>query len=84
HIITFWSHSFETLILSTITKDIPTQTIYPAHNSEELSQYTAANSVFLGANFWLEWSIESLNKEYFELPENSSYKIVEIDQIIKN
>jgi hypothetical protein len=83
HIITFWSHSFETLILSTITEDLPAQTIYPASNSEELDKYTAPNSVFLGANFWLEWNIESLNQKYFELPEKAAYKKIEIDQIYK-
>lgn len=85
HINTFWSHSFETLILSTITDDIPTQTIYAANNSEDLSKFTSEpNSVFLGANFWLEWSIESLNQKYFKLPENTPYKKIEIDQIYKN
>lgn len=85
HIITFWSHSFETLILSTITEDIPTQTIYAANNTEDLSKYTSEpNSVFLGANFWLEWDIQSLNSKYFDLPENTPYKKIKIDQIYKN
>jgi hypothetical protein len=80
HIITFWSHSFETLIMSTITKDIPTQTIYPATSLEDLTQYTTKpNSVFLGANFWLEWDIQNLNSKYFELPDNTSYKMISIN-----
>ncbi|MBN1985305.1 MAG: hypothetical protein JW761_03320 [Prolixibacteraceae bacterium] len=82
HILTFWSYSIETLLLSAITEDLPTQTIYSANNPEELSKYTTnPNSVFLGPNFWLEWDIESLNSNYFVLPENTPYKIIDIDNL---
>ncbi len=82
HFITFWSHSFETLILSTISDGIPTQTIYPANNVEELTKYTStATDVFLGANFWLEWGITDLNPKYFKLPNNLPYKVVKIEDL---
>lgn len=82
HILTFWSYSFETLILSAITDEIPTQTIYSANNPQELVKYTnGPNSVFLGTNFWLEWNIQSLNPKYFDLRDRTPYKIIDIDNL---
>lgn len=79
---TYWSHSFETLILSSITKNIPTQTIYPANDPSQLIKYTGnANNVFLGADFWLEWNIDNLNPKYFNLSKELSYAIVKIDDL---
>lgn len=78
----FWSHSFETLILSAISDEIPTQTIYPASNIDELSKYTeGATDVFLGADFWLEWGIKDLNPKYFELPTHLPYKAIKIEDL---
>jgi len=82
HHYTYWSHSFETLILSTITDNIPTQTIYPSNDISQLIKYTEnANNVFLGADFWLEWNIDNLNPKYFNLSKELSYAIVQIDDL---
>ncbi len=82
HYNTFWSYSFETLILSTITKNIPTQTIFPANDISKLKKYTeGSNDVFLGADFWLEWSIDNLNHSYFNLSKELPYAIIKIDEL---
>jgi hypothetical protein len=82
HHYTYWSHSFETLILSSITANIPTQTIYPANDISQLTKYTEnANNVFLGADFWLEWNIDNLNPKYFNLSKELPYRIVKIDDL---
>ena len=82
HHYTYWSHSFETLILSSITANIPTQTIYPANDTSQLTKYTEnANNLFLGADFWLEWNIDNLNPKYFNLSKEMSYAIVKIDDL---
>jgi hypothetical protein len=79
---TFWSYSFETLLLSAITENIPTQTIYPANNIAQLTKYTEnANSIFLGAEFWLEWNIGNLNPKYFDLPKETAYVVIKIDEL---
>ncbi len=77
-----WAHSFETLILSKIEKELPTQTIYPANDLTKLSKYTQdVNDVFLGADFWLEWEIDGLNPRYFDLPTNYPYKVIKISEL---
>ncbi|MDP2336109.1 MAG: hypothetical protein Q8N05_06605 [Bacteroidota bacterium] len=82
HHYTYWSHSFETLILSSITDNIPTQTIYPANDISLLTKYTEnANNVFLGADFWLEWNIDNLNHKYFNLSKELPYAIIKIDEL---
>ena len=82
HHYTYWSHSFETLILSSITKNIPTQTIYPANDVSQLTKYTEnADNIFLGADFWLEWNIDDLNHKYFNLSKELPYRIVKIDDL---
>jgi hypothetical protein len=82
HHYTYWSHSFETLILSSITDNIPTQTIYPANNISQLTKYTEnMNDVFLGADFWLEWNIDNLNHRYFNLSKELPYAIVKIVEL---
>ena len=82
HVTTFWSNSFESLILSTIDKNVPTQTVFPSNQIEALTKYTTnTNSVFLGADFWLEWDLNSLNTRYFSLPDNTPYKVVELDEL---
>lgn len=81
HQLIFWSHSFETLILSTITAATPTQTIFPANHPDQLGKYLeGATDVFLGADFWLEWSIHSLNPKYFTLPTDLPYVWVKTDE----
>jgi hypothetical protein len=82
HHLTYWSNSFETLILSSITENIPSQTIYPANHISQLSKYTEnTNNVFLGADFWLEWNIDDLNHKYFTLSKELPYRIVKIDDL---
>jgi len=82
HYITYWSYSFETLMLSSITANIPTQTIFPANNLSKLNKYTdGAKDVFLGADFWLEWGINDLNQRYFNLSQELPYKIVKIEDL---
>jgi len=81
-VFTFWSHSFETILLSAITDKMPTQTIYPSNNIESLTKYTKnTNSVFLGTDFWLEWDIKSLNQKYFDLPDDRPYKVIKLDDL---
>lgn len=81
HHYTGWSYSFETLLLSSITDDMPIQTIYPANNISEVTKYTETSDVFLGADFWLEWSIDLLNHKYFNLSKEMPYTIVKIDNL---
>ncbi len=82
HYITYWSYSFETLMLSSITANIPTQTIFPANDLSKLTKYTdGAKDVFLGADFWLEWGINDLNQRYFNLSQELPYKIVKIEDL---
>lgn len=80
---TYWSHSFETLMLSSITANIPVQTIFPANDPESLKKYTDENvkDVFLGADFWLEWGIDNLNQKYFKLSKELPYAVVKIDEL---
>lgn len=77
-IIAFWCYSFESFILSSIDKEIPVQTIFPAKNIEDYRKYEQSNNFFLGASWWLEWDIGKLNKKYFNLP-NSPYVYFEIE-----
>jgi hypothetical protein len=80
--LTFWSNSFETLILSSITENIPTQTIYPANNTSQMTKYTeGGTNVFLGADFWLEWNIDDLNQKYFNISKELPYQIVKINDL---
>jgi len=82
HVITFWSNSFESLILSSIDKNVPTQTVFPSNQIDALTKYTKnANSVFLGADFWLEWEINNLNTKYFRLPDNTTYKVIDLNEL---
>jgi len=82
HVTTFWSNSFESLILSSIDKNVPTQTIFPSNQIGALTKYTKnANSVFLGADFWLEWEINNLNTKYFRLPDNTTYKVIDLNEL---
>jgi len=80
---TYWSHSFETLMLSSITENIPVQTIFPANDPESLKKYTVENvkDVFLGADFWLEWGIDNLNQKYFKLSKELPYAVVKTDEL---
>lgn len=79
--IAYWSYSFETLMLSTITKDIPTQTIFPANDTNKYLKYTeGAGNIFLGADFWLEWEIDNLNHKYFNLSTELPYAIIKTDE----
>ena len=84
HILAFWSNSFETLILSAIDVNVPTQTIFLANQTEKFEKYTKqpGTQVFLGTDFWLEWSIESLNPKYFNLTSDQPYLIVSLDELI--
>lgn len=81
--LTFWSNSFETLLLSTIDVNVPTQTIFLADQTGKYKKYTEqpVKQVFLGADFWLEWNIESLNPKYFSLPDDQPYRITSIDEL---
>lgn len=83
HMLIFWSYSFETLILSTIDVNVPTQTIFLANQTEKYKKYTEqpGMQVFLGADFWLEWKIESLNPKYFSLPTDKPYRITNINEL---
>lgn len=81
HHYTGWSYSFETLLLSSITDDMPMQTIFPANNIDEVSKYKEHNDVFLGADFWMEWSIDQLNQKYFKLSKELPYAVVKIDDL---
>ncbi|MBN2818840.1 MAG: hypothetical protein JXP36_07715 [Bacteroidales bacterium] len=82
HILTFWSYSIETLLLSGVAKDIPNQTIYSDNNLEGFNKYTTnPNGTFLGPNFWLEWKMESLNPKYFNLPVDKPYRIVSLKEL---
>jgi len=84
HYTTYWSYSFETLMLSSITANIPTQTIFPANDASLLSKYIQdgnANNAFLGSDFWLEWGIDNLNHKYFNLSGELPYKIVKIEDL---
>jgi hypothetical protein len=79
--IAYWSYSFETLMLSTITKDIPTQTIFPANDTNKYLKYSEeAGNIFLGADFWLEWEIDNLNHKYFNLSTELPYAIIKTDE----
>lgn len=82
HHYTYWSHSFETLILSTITDNIPSQTIFPANDISKLTKYTdGVSNIFLGADFWLEWGIDNLNRKYFNISTELPYAIVKIEEL---
>lgn len=82
HYTTYWSYSFETLMLSSITANMPVQTIFPANDVNRLLKYTEKTSnTFLGADFWLEWGIDNLNQKYFDLSSELPYKIVKIDDL---
>lgn len=79
---TFWSNSFESLMLSTIDINVPTQTIFPSNDPASLSKYTeSGNSYFLGADFWLEWNIKDLNSKYFSLPSDQPYIITSLEEL---
>nr|WP_319998804.1 hypothetical protein [uncultured Draconibacterium sp.] len=86
HFLAFWSNSFETLILSTIDVNVPTQTIFLANQTGKYKKYTEQPGMqfFLGADFWLEWNIESLNPKYFNLPANKPYLIISMDDLENN
>jgi hypothetical protein len=70
-------------MLSSITENIPVQTIFPANDPEGLKKYTDENvkDVFLGAEFWLEWGIDNLNQKYFKLSKELPYAVVKIDEL---
>jgi hypothetical protein len=81
HIDAGWTYSFETLFLSAITDNMPTQTIFPAYNISDVTKYTENKDIFLGAHFWLEWGIDGLNQKYFKLSKEMPYAIVKIDDL---
>lgn len=81
HHYTGWSYAFETLMLSSITDDMPVQTIFPANNISEVTKYTKFNDVFLGCDFWMEWSIDQLNHKYYKLSKEMPYTVVKIDDL---
>ena len=82
HYYTGWSYSFETLMLSSITDNIPQQTIFPANDLHQITKYTTNTSnVFLGADFWMEWNIDKLNHKYFNLSKEMPYTIVKINDL---
>lgn len=77
-----WSYSFETLMLSSITDNMPTQTIFPANDLSQITKYTEnTTDVFLGADWWLEWGIDNLNHKYFNLSKEMPYTVVKIDDL---
>ncbi len=78
----FWSFSFETLLLSTITEETPTQTIFPTDDVSRYIPYTKKKmEVFLGTDFWIEWKIEDLNPKYFNLTNKYPYTILKTDDL---
>lgn len=83
HMLAFWSNSFETLILSAIDVNVPTQTIFLSNMPEQLKKYTteSGGQVFLGTDFWLEWNVESLNPKYFNLPNDKPYRVVSLKEL---
>jgi len=76
-----WSYSFETLILSSITDNMPTQTIFPSEDLSQITKYSENKDVFLGVHFWMEWNIDILNHKYFNLSKEMPYTIVKIDDL---
>ena len=76
-----WSYSFETLILSSITENMPTQTIFPSEDLSQITKYAENKDVFLGVHFWMEWNIDILNHRYFNLSKEMPYTIVKIDNL---
>ena len=77
-----WSYSFETLLLSSITDNIPPQTIFPTNNISQMTKYTEnTRDVFLGADWWLEWGIDNLNHKYFNLSKQMPYTFVKIKDL---
>ncbi len=83
HMLAFWSNSFETLILSAIDVNVPTQTIFLSNMPEQIKKYTteSGGQVFLGTDFWLEWNVESLNPKYFNLPNDKPYRVVSLKEL---
>jgi hypothetical protein len=69
-IMTRWSFPFTTIIISSFDGPENTCTILFYKNLEEYKQSSLEKTnIFLGANFWLEWPIDNLNKKYFRLPD---------------
>jgi len=80
-----WAFPFMTLVYSSMKYD-PAITMNFVDNVELYSEYvnsTEKCNVFLGPDFWREWSIDGLNKKYFKLPQCETYYIID-NNLLKN
>ncbi|MBN2484929.1 MAG: hypothetical protein JXB34_03040 [Bacteroidales bacterium] len=65
-----WPFAFTTLVASSLEGPENSRTIYLYDNAENIMKYANGEMghIFLGADFWLEWQSDVLNKKYFSLP----------------
>lgn len=80
-----WTFPFMTLVYSSMKYD-PGITMNFVDNVELYSEYvnsTEKCNVFLGPDFWREWSVDGLNKKYFKLPQCETYYIID-NNLLKN
>jgi hypothetical protein len=68
NIIIPWTFSFTTMVISSMESKDDTKTI---HLYDDLTRYEEylqhKTDIFLGTTFWLEWSMDMLNTDYFTL-----------------
>ena len=64
-----WTYAVETLFLSTLAKQLPSQTIYIANDANRIKKFNAPD-LFLCVHFWDIWNSNKLS-EYYPLPETN-------------
>ena len=73
----FWTAPFTSMVISSINGAENTKTIFLYNELSDYEKYlTSDTNVFLGAPFWLEWDIRSLNNHYFIL-DDEPYQLLE-------
>jgi hypothetical protein len=64
-----WAVSVETLLYSSMESPDHSATIYISEDFGHFIQLADKPGLFLCTDFWLEWDITALNKNYFRMPE---------------
>jgi hypothetical protein len=64
-----WSFPFTTMVISSMNGPDNVKTIFLYDDLADYEIYLHdRQNIFLGADFWLEWNVSTLNPNYFKLP----------------
>lgn len=81
-ILFMWGVGFESLLISALDGPEEVKTIYPFKESTDLPDYINDPNLYLCVHFWPRWDIHSLNRKYFQLPQEK-YKKINLPEKLK-